>query len=120
MTTYELFRQCSHTAPDECRKCNGDGRDEAMAARMTPADRARVAAENARVAPLVAAAWAVPVGEDIRRAREYARVVAEQRREAVASDPVARRAWLETFNPEWRPELARRLDEAYGKLGVTA
>lgn len=58
---FESFRQCSHVAPDSCRWCSGDAADEREARRVTTADRARVARENERVAPLVAAAWAMPI-----------------------------------------------------------
>ena len=60
-TPYEFFRQCSHTAPDVCRWCSGDAADEREARRVTTADRARLQREEARVAPLVAAAWAMPI-----------------------------------------------------------
>lgn len=111
---FEIWRHCSHVAPDSCPRCSGDSRDSFEASRQTPADRARIAAENTRQSPLIAAAWAVPVDEAIRQAREYARVVAEQRKTAVATNAGARRAWLESFPEPWRDEMARRTEAAYG------
>lgn len=60
---FDYFDSCSHAAPDSCRQCDGTAADDREARRMTPADKARIAAEQARMAPLVAAVWAMPIEE---------------------------------------------------------
>lgn len=52
------------------------------------------------------------------RDRAYARAVAAQQLEAVKTSLPARTAWLDNFPPEWRGEMARRADAAYGPVGV--
>lgn len=52
------------------------------------------------------------------RDRAYARAVAAQQLEAVKTSLSARTAWLASFPPEWRGEMARRADAAYGPVGV--
>ena len=53
------------------------------------------------------------------RERAYALAVAAQHLEAVKTSAAAREAWLLSFPIEWRGEMARRVDEAYGPLEAT-
>lgn len=64
-------------------------------------------------AALVEAAFS---DEAIARRRAWAKAAAAQRLHEVKTSAAARTAWLESFPPEWRGEMARRFDEAYGPL----
>lgn len=54
----------------------------------------------------------------VARRRAWAKVAAAQRLEEVRTSAAAREAWLLSFPIQWRAEMARRADEAYGSVGV--
>lgn len=58
--------------------------------------------------------------EAVRRRRAWARAAAAQRLEEVRTSAAAREAWLGSFPQEWREEMARRVNDAYGPTEVTA
>jgi hypothetical protein len=57
--------------------------------------------------------------EQVARRRAWAKAAAAQRLEEVRTSAAAREAWLLSFPIEWRGEMARRVDEAYGPLEAT-
>jgi hypothetical protein len=56
--------------------------------------------------------------EAVARRRAWAKAAAAQRLEEVRTSAAAREAWLLSFPIEWRAEMARRADAAYGPVGV--
>lgn len=54
----------------------------------------------------------------VARRRAWAKATAAQRLEEVRTSSAAREAWLLSFPPAWRGEMARRADAAYGPVGV--
>lgn len=54
----------------------------------------------------------------VARRRAWAKAAAAQRLQDVRTSAAARTAWLDSFPVEWRDEMARRVDAAYGPAEV--
>ena len=113
MTAYELFRTCSHHAPDSCSYC-ADPRE----------DRRHVTDSLDEVRPQTGGAGALFDAsfsdEAVAKRRAWAKAAAARRLEEVRTSAAARAAWLESFPPEWRAEMDRRLVAEYGQIGASA
>lgn len=104
---------CSHHAPASCPWCEGTDADM----RHVVASLEEVRPQTGGAAALFDAAFS---DEAVRKRRAWARAAAAQRLEEVRTSKAAREAWLDSFPPEWRAEMGRRLVAEYGQIGASA